>query len=80
MRCRVKLVSLGQNFTAAVTTRGKLFLWGRNDLQQLGIPLSSSKLQVSPSKMPPRLDEDPLEKKEMSNHTGEEVKRKKEDE
>lgn len=70
MKCRVKLVSLGQNFTAAVTTRGKLFLWGRNDYEQLGIPLSSSRLQLSPSKILP-LDDQKNDKK-TANHTSEE--------
>ncbi|KEP63071.1 UNVERIFIED_CONTAM: HECT-domain (ubiquitin-transferase) domain-containing protein [Hammondia hammondi] len=46
---RVKLVSLGHHFSAAVTASGKLFCWGRNDLRQLGLPSSSAGLLVSPS-------------------------------
>ncbi|CBZ50106.1 putative ubiquitin-transferase domain containing protein [Neospora caninum Liverpool] len=61
---RVKLISLGQHFSAAVTASGKLFCWGRNDLRQLGVPCSSPMLRLSPSaaEVTPALKSDPGKK------------------
>ncbi|PFH35367.1 HECT-domain (ubiquitin-transferase) domain-containing protein [Besnoitia besnoiti] len=53
---RLKFLSLGQHFSAAVTSTGKLFCWGKNDLQQLGVPQASSFVHLSPACTAPACD------------------------
>lgn len=43
------LVILGRNTTAAVSDKGEVYVWGRNDRAQLGVPMPAASSSGTPA-------------------------------